>query len=176
MFAILSHTAAVMDNLHSTHIVDIINFLLKHGLDPNEIYEDDNIMNSIKYIDNEYLAADALTLLLGKGGKTDLVIPGECGDLFSSTDFDVWFDVTDQRDRQRFDALTHYWMALIGYGAKYAEDYIEIFSESHYGKSFNIKTLRNHRDYSFGVTHFGNKFAISIFDKSTLWEVARVVF
>ena len=74
----------VVPNLHSTYIVDVIRFLLQYGLDPNGIHEDCNIMDSLHYVDNEFLAADALALLLEHGGNHDLIVDGE--ELFSSTD------------------------------------------------------------------------------------------
>ena len=67
----------VVPNLHSTYIVDVIRFLLQYGLDPNGIHEDCNIMDSLHYVDNEFLAADALALLLEHGGNHDLIVDGE---------------------------------------------------------------------------------------------------
>lgn len=39
---------------------------------------------------------------------------------------------------------------------------------------FSLHKLRNHRNYGFCVIHLENDFAISIYDKATLWEVARI--
>jgi len=171
----ICHTEEVFPDLNSTYIVEVIRLLLQHGLDPNEIYDDDNIMNSIKFIDNEYLAADALLLLLEHGGKHDLYIPGKGETLFEDIDFEIWFGTNEQYDRQRFAAWVHSWMVLIGCGARYSKDFIQTFKPFDESENFDLEKLKNHRDYSFAVSHFDGKYAISIIDKKTFWEVARVV-
>ena len=162
----------VLPNLHSSYIPDIIKFLLLHGLYPNGVYEDDNIMDSLRFIDNELLAADALALLLEHGGETDLMIPGE--KLFEATDFEVFFAAVEMGNRQLFASIVHCWMVLIGYGARCDEDKMQAFREYNSSETFDWDKLKNHRNYYFGITHLENDFAISIYDKDTLWEVARI--
>lgn len=168
----ISRSKGVVPNLHSTYIVDVIRFLLQYGLDPNGIHEDCNIMDSLHYVDNEFLAADALALLLEHGGNHDLVVDGE--ELFSSTDFDVFFDAIEQYGRQKYASFVHYWMVMIGYGARCSEDKMQVFKEYDSSECFRFDKLKNHRNYYFGITHLENDFAISIYDKDTLWEVARI--
>ena len=172
----IPHTEAIMPNLHSTYIVEIIGFLLPHGLDPNAICDDENIMNILKYIDNEYLAADALMLLLEHGGRYDLWIPGEMNELSGSLYFDVWCDIGEQRNRQRFSALVHCLMVLIGYGARMKENAVKTFREFDSSVLFDPVKLKDHRNYSFCVAYVEDSPAISIFDKKTLCEVMRVQF
>lgn len=62
----------VIPNLHSTYLYDIIKLLLQFGLEPNGTYDDNNIMLSLKYIHNEFIAADTLALLLEHGGNPHL--------------------------------------------------------------------------------------------------------
>ena len=169
----IPHPTDIIPNLNSTYILDVLSLLLRYGLDPNAIHEDTNIMYSLIYIDNEFLAADALAMLLDHGGKPDLMLPGET--LFSTTDFDVFNYATDRYiDNQAYASLVHYWMVLIGYGARYENNKMQIFKELMSSKVFDLQKLRNHRNYYFGLTHMENKIAISIYDKETFWEVARI--
>ena len=170
----IPHPAAIVPNLHSTYILDIIKLLLRYGLDPNGVHEDDNIMNSLRFVDNELIAADTLVLLLGHGGKTDLIIPGEGDTLFNAADFAVFYDAVEQYDRQRYASLVHCWMVMIGYGARCGEDKMQAFRECNSTEPFDWDKLKKHRNYYFGITHLENDFAISIYDKDTLWEVARI--
>lgn len=42
---------------------------------------------------------------------------------------------------------------------------------------FEIEKLRNHEDYTFGLSHVeskGEPWSLHIFDKKTMWEVARL--
>lgn len=169
----IPHPSEIVPNLHSSYIFDVVNLLLQYGMDPNGVHEDCNIMDSLRFVDNEFLAADTLALLLEHGGKTDLTIPGEFESLFAETDFDVFFDAFVQSNRQRYASLVHYWMVLIGYGAQYDEDMMEAFRNLDSSEPFVLEKLKNHRNYFFGVTHLEKGIAISIYDKDTLWEVVR---
>ncbi len=170
----LPHTEEIIPELHSTHLYDVVNLLLRYGLDPNGTYDGDNIMHLLKYVDNEFLSADTIALLLEKGGKVDLAIPDTCASLFGEVDFDVFFDAIEQRYRQRYAALVHYWMVMIGYGARCGEGKMQVFREYDSSDVFDLAKLKNHRNYYFGITRLGDDFAISIYDKNTLWEVARI--
>ena len=170
----IPHPAGIVPDLHSTYILDVVKFLLRYGMDPNGVHEDYNIMDSLRFVDNEYLAADTLVLLLEHGGKPNLMIPGEGETLFNTLDFDVFFDAIEQYDRQRYAALVRCWMVLIGYGARCGEDKMQMFREYNSSEIFDLQKLKNHRNYYFRVTHLENDFAISIYDKDTLWEVARI--
>ncbi len=163
--------AGICPGLHSTYIVEIIRLLLEHGLDPNDIYDDENIMDRMQYIDNELLGADALRLLLEKGGDPDLNLPRE--PLFEAVDFDVFFAAIEQYNRPFFTSNVHCWMVLLGYRTRYWENCMQRFREYDSPDMFVLSKLKDHRKYSFALIRLEDGFAISIFDKETLWEVAR---
>ena len=171
----IPHPTNIVPNLHSTYIFDVVKLLLRYNLNPNGIHEDYNIMDSLRYIDNEFLAADTLALLLEHGGRVNLMLPAESETLFQATDFHVFFDAVEQYDCQRYASLVHFWMVLIGYGARCGENKIQVFREYNSSEIFNLQKLKNHRSYYFGLTHLENDFAISIYDKKTLWEVVRMM-
>lgn len=160
--------------LHSTYILDVLRLLLRYGLDPNGVYAGCNIMDSLRFVDNELLAADALALLLEHGGKTDMRIPGEEETLFQTMNFDVFFGAVEQYDRQQYVAIVHCWMVLLGYGARSGAKKIQVFREYDSAEVFDLRKLKNHRNYYFGILHTERGSAISIYDKKTLWELARV--
>lgn len=161
----------VVPDLHSTYIVDVIKFLLPHGMDPNGIHEDCNIMDGLKYVDNEFLAADAMALLLEHGGNVNLVIDGE--ELFRSINFDIFFDAVEQYDRHHYASLVHLWMVLIGYGARMDTKAFRVFKEFDSAEYFDLNKLKKHRNYYFGLSRPEKYLIVHIFDKDTLWEVAR---
>ena len=168
----IPHPTTIVPNLHSTYIYDIIKFLLQYSLEPNGIYEEDNIMNALQYVDNEFLAADTLNLLLEHGGDYNLSIDGET--LFEEIDFDVFFGAIEQYNRPYFAAIVHCWMVVIGHGVRCLADAMHVFKMYDSSECFDLELLKNHRNYYFGITHYEKSFAISIYDKETLWEVARI--
>lgn len=168
------HPSAKVLNVHSTYIYDIISLLLEYGLEPNGIYGEENILKNLQYVDNEYLSADVLALLMEKGGDSDIFIGGD--NLFEKIDFDIFFDANEQYNRRRYASLVHYWMVLIAYNSYYIKnsDKISVFNEFGSSVKFDLKKLRSHRNYYFGISHIENDFAISIYDRDTLWEVVRI--
>lgn len=161
-----------VDGLPSSYLFVVTEFLLKHGLDPNGIYDDYNIMENMQYVDNELIAADTLALLLEHGGKTDLMIPGE-GTLFDEIDGDVFYG-TDEMNRVMYRSLVHCWMVLIGYGARCDSRRMHAFREFDSVETFAWEKLKNHRNYNFGVSHLEKEYDIRIYDKETMLEVARI--
>lgn len=167
----------VISGLHSTYVYDVVKFLLSFGLLPNGIYLDGsdeyNILDSLKYIDNEYVAADTMALLMEHGGNPNLIVNSE--DLFRHIDFDVWFDTVEQYMRWRFDALVHIWMVLLAYGGK-TEDKapaVQVFNEYDSDDLFDLRKLKDHRNYYVGLSTLNGQRTIHIYDKKTFWEVAR---
>lgn len=171
----VAYTGGVVPGLHSTSIVAVIRLLLRYGLDPNGVYDGNNIMDSLQFVDNEHLSADALDLLLQHGGNLDLEL--EDGPFFKELDFRVVFDAVELHDRRVYSSLIHFWMVAVGNGAMYSGDKGKLifFKEYDSDTLFDPGKLRNHRNYSFCLTHLDKDFAIGIYDRGTLWEVARLV-
>ena len=96
---------------HAPYLYDTVKLLLKHGLNPNMIYEDMNIMQQLRFIETKYVAADTLGILLENGGRYDLAFDGEI--LFDEIDFDVVFGAIEQENRGRYDSLVHCWLVLL---------------------------------------------------------------
>ncbi len=163
----------------SSHMVDAVRILLEHGLDPNYIFTEAltdeittyyNIMDELRFIDNGYIAADTLTLLLENGGNPSLIIDEDS--LIREVNFELFFDLLNQEDRLRYDALVHYWMVLVGYGARLenGEACVDPCGD------FDIRNLRHHRNYYYGAIHSdrsNDHMEICFFDRKTNWEVAR---
>lgn len=163
--------AVVRPELLSSSLLDVMQLLLAYGLDPNAVSDDgDSIMHNLQFIDNEYLAADALALFFENGGSYSTLHDG--ADLFSLIDFDVIFDALNQQDRRKYDALVHCWLVYLGYGAKpRTGTALSIFHD------FDISRLKDHRQFTFALSHTsgrGEDWTLHIIDRHTFWEVARL--
>lgn len=168
----------ILSGFHSSYVYDVTKLLLDFGLDPNTIFWADeheyyNIMDSLMFVDNEYVAADTMALLMEHGGDPNLQIGRET--LYERVDFEVWFGSVEQEIRWRHDAWVHVWMVLTGYGGKIdgCDDLITRFREYDSQELFNPEMLRNHRDYYYGFSRESKEIVLHIYDKKTLWEVAR---
>lgn len=178
---------AVLDTSKiSAYMPQVIGLLLKYGLDPNADYEygdsiddiSDSIMYRLKYIDNEYVAADTLALFFEYGGKPEKVLNDD-----HDIDFDVIFDVFEQPDRRVFDSLVHCWFVLLAYTDNIIinkKEAVSLYPEQRCEcnlEDFKISDLKNHRNYYFGISNVsgrGEDWSLHIFDKRTRWEVARL--
>ncbi len=162
---------AVRPELRSAHIPEALKVLLEYGLDPNAVYDGENVMHSLKYIDNEYVAADTLALLFEHGGDCNMMFDGM--ELFIDLDHDVVFDAANQNDRRRYDALVHCWFVYLGYGAKLRNgaSAVDTFC------GFDISELKQHRNFTFALTYTPNRgetWCLHIIDRRNFWEVARL--
>ena len=170
----------IAPNLHSTYLYEVLSFLLEYGMDPNYTRDGDwCLMEHVIHVVNGYIGADCLKLLLENGGNPNLVTDHDT--VFSSIDHDVGFDANNQQDRRAYDSLVHCWMVLIGFGGRPTNGStpLDTFSEwlPQGEVPFELEKLKNHKDYTFGVTHTvnrGNSPTIHIFDKRTYWEVAKL--
>lgn len=163
-----------LPGLHSTYIVEVIRLLLKYGADPNAVFQtewgDCNLMEEIALIDNGYLGVDALVLLLERGGDP--------GILFEDAAFDIWFGSVEQKTRWLYDIWVHQWMVLCAFGGK-SEDkqwprWMKGYDEDgHYGIVFDVKRLKEHRNFSFCLSFEDGERTLHIFDKKTFWKVAE---
>lgn len=171
----------IVPGIPSAYIYDVVALLLKYGLDPNAVYqaggETYNIMRLVLFIDNEYIAADTMRLLLDHGGDPNLRTGIET--VFECIDEDIWFGAIEQEIRWRYDAWVHVWMVLLAYGGEIPGKgpMVETFRE--YGnymtdEKFDLKKLRDHREYYFGLTKDNYEYVLHIFDKRTFGEVARM--
>ena len=163
--------------LHSAYLYRVVELLLDHGLEPNAAAGGEPLLGWLPYIENEYVGADTLALLFEHGADPDLK-DGDGESLFLDLDFDISFAAQNQRDRRAFDAWVHSWLVYIGYGAKLEDGSlpVEVFEPGD-DTDFDISCLRQHRNYTFGLSHIhsrGECWILHIFDKRTMWEVARM--
>lgn len=169
--------ARLIPNQHSAFLREIIGLLLDFGLDAGFEADETNLLDELPHIVNEYVGADTLALLFEHGADPMLTIrDGES--VFSKLDFCVAFDAIEQYDRRRYDALLHSWLVFLGYGARREDGSLplELFVPRGSDFSFDITDFRQHRNYIFGLSHVrwqGESWALHIFDKRTMWEVAR---
>lgn len=157
----------VVPNLHSTYVCEVLSLLLLYGLDPNLIFEEENIMHYLRYLDNGYLAADALIMLFEHGGNPNLICDGES--LFEDVDFGVFYDAGEQQDRQRYSSLVHCWMVCLAFGGTLSNGNPPVKTF----RGFDLADLKDHRRFYFGITKGETWPDIHVFDKKDMWEVVR---
>ena len=102
-----------VEDMHSNSIVDGIRLLIKFGLDPNVIIDDDSVMWNTMYIDAPGIAASVLKLLLENGGNPNHYMPSEKETIFDYIDFKVSYD----EYTHEFFHTVQYWWLLMAYGA-----------------------------------------------------------
>lgn len=163
---------AVIPGLNSTHLLDVMRFLFPFGMDPNRIYDDYpyNLMSTILWVDNEYVAADTLRYIFEHGGDPNLMVDGRS--LYDDIAEDIGFGEVEQYARWRYDSWVHTWFVVLGYGGrpKDRELSLTLFKEWQKETVFSLEKLREHRNYSVTLLRDGD---IAIYDKNTFWEVAR---
>lgn len=155
---------------HSYYLYELIELLLKYGLDPNYEYDEATLTESIIWNGLKYIAADAMILLLKNGADIDKVLYGLGGSsIFNRVFFDVGADahVGNQPNRRRYEALVHLWFVMLAHENDLTG--IQVLN------GFDIKKLENHRNYDFCLVRvpngFGDSWSLRIFDKYTRWEV-----
>ena len=101
-----------------------------------------------------------MKLLLDNGGDPNLAV--EDGTVFSAIDRAVGYDTGGQIDRRAYDSLVHCWMVLVAYGGKPSNgsSALDLFDEWRPGTEeapFTLEKLKNHKNYSFAITHTANR-------------------
>ena len=165
-----------LPGIESSHLTEAIQILLEYGLDPNKIMvydygEETNIMLEMMFVHNGYQAADAAAAMLEHGGNPNLLVGNVS--LIHEMDFDILLNVIGEQEFIYFaDSVIHCWMVFVGYGAKFEDGGEPVDPVG----SFEISSLRNHRQYYYGVIHSDRSndgMEVCFFDKDTNWEVAR---
>ncbi len=169
----------------SSPLLETIRILLDYGLDPNLVHETgsrDNILSQLRFVMNGYQSADAAAAMFEHGGNPNLVLEYEDNPLIADLAFDVgWFVNGDVESRYVADQFMHYWMTVVGYGARYSDGALPVDTYEDYSFDvwkcgpFDVSAFRNHRQFYFGLLHNDEgKFAgIGFFNKKTNREVAR---
>lgn len=167
----------------SSHLLEAIKLLLEYGLDPNKTFDTDcheNILSELRFVMNGYQSADAAALMFEHGANPNLIIEDEGIPLIGDMDFDVgWFLYGDVESRYVADEFMHYWMVIVGNGAKFQDgsEVVKVFQDHSalHDELFDVSKLKNHRQYYFGIVNGEEKGPswVSIFDKATSREVAR---
>lgn len=169
-------------SLRSTNITDILRLLLEYGLDPNAVFNesaDDILLACLIHIKNEYVAADAVKLLIENGADVAL----EYNDVKFIDDllFKAAFDSIEMRNRDCFDSLVHVFMVVIAAldnewdGKPIVDVYPRRGCETD-SDVFKVSDLFEHRNFYFALTYTprrGENYSLHIIDRRTGWEVAR---
>ena len=157
--------------IHSDYLIDALRLLLAHGLDPNAVFDDDNIMWKMQWVDAPNVGADALRLLLEHGGDPNAVLPSEGESLFSYLNFSVSEDDHDKEYLHKVQC----WLVLMAYGGCWdnGETSIEMLNGN------DVKIFREFEQYDFTLEHLPNAKTVNtswlmhVFNIKTGEEVGR---
>lgn len=105
--------SVTIENMHSNYIIEAINILLEFGLDPNAIFDNDNVLWNAMWIDSPNVAASLMRLLLENGGDPNHFIPAEHDTLFEYIAFKVSYD----EYTHNYYHTVQCWLVLMAYGA-----------------------------------------------------------
>ena len=114
--------SVTIENMHSNYVVKAIEVLLEFGLDPNTIFDNDNVLWCAMWIDAPNVAATVMRMLLENGGDPNHFIPAEHETLFEYIAFKVSYD---EYTRDYFHTV-QCWLVLMAYGACWRDGGIPI--------------------------------------------------
>lgn len=109
-------------DMHSNYILDSISLLLEFGLDPNEIFEDENPMWNSMWIDAPNVGAAVLRLFLENGGNPNHCIPPDHETLFDYISFKVSYD----EYFHDYFFTVQCWLVLMAYGGCWSDGMIPL--------------------------------------------------
>ena len=169
----------------SAYMYSVFELLLRYGLDPNAVFNDWSVMTDLIWFGNNYSGADTLRLLLEHGADPMLPIDRNGDTVFEEVSFEVRFAAIELGRRWIYDAIVHSWFVLLAYqGNRESEFFFPVtvcpdthrYREEYDLEKFKIEDLKEHRNYSFGLTlpkEEQDPWVLHIFDKRSWWEVAR---
>lgn len=159
------------DHMNSNHLLESLQQLLNHGLDPNIcVGEDaDNVMWYLQFVDTPNIGASAMRLLLENGADPNLKLPPEEESVFDWLDFDVSYD------HYTYVYTVQCWLVLMAYGGCWENGNIPLTMLN--GNKVDIFKNFEHYDYSIEPLpqepgYYGC-WIMHIFDIRTREEVAR---
>ena len=169
-----TNSHGIVEGYCSSYLYQVLEFLMQRGIDVNAVFENDNnyynLMSSVMWVDNGYVAADSMRLLLENGGNPNLIVDDES--VFDEFTFDIFFGAIEQEIRWLYNYWVHTWFVLLAFGGDYGKG--NLFKE--YGKDevFSLHKLKDHRNYDFCLSRGTVGPDVRIFDKNTFWEVACI--
>jgi len=159
------------EKMHSNFIIDAIKLLLKYGLDPNDIVDDENVLWQTVWIDAPNVAASLMKLLLENGADPNHFIPAESETLFGSIATDLSYDISENGYTYRH--FVQCWLLLAGYGGcfKDGETPITMLDKN------SVEIFKDFEAYYYEIELFPeeygtNKWEMHVYDIKTKKEVA----
>jgi hypothetical protein len=110
------------ENMHSNYLLQSLQTLLDHGLDPNTIYNEENVLWNIQFINAPGAAGSAMRLLMEYGGNPNHCIPDDDETLFDSISFDVSYD----KYTHEYEYTVQCWLVLMAYGGCWSDGEIPL--------------------------------------------------
>lgn len=163
--------SVTIENMHSNYIIEAIQLLLEFGLDPNTIFDNDNVLWCAMWIDAPNVAASVMRLLLENGADPNHFIPAEHETLFEFIAFKVSYD---EYTHDYFHTV-QCWLVLMAYGACWRDGGIPI---TMLGKH-SVEIFKEFEQYDYKIEPLPQEpgkygcWIMHIFNIHTQEEVAR---
>jgi len=147
--------------------------LVESGLDANIVLKnadstEDNILNSLRYIDNKDIGPRILKTILEKNGTPNVMISGML--FFADVDDDLIFDIGWQlySDKWREELAFNFWLVNVGFGGKKFDGDCPVEMKA----GHSVEELKEFYNYTYKVYRNENDVCISILSKENGEEVA----
>lgn len=158
------------ETMHSNYLMQSLRTLLAHGLNPNTIYNDENVLWNIQYVDAPGVAGSAMRLLLENGGNPNLYFPADGETLYNYISGKISFDEIDDEYFNIFQC----WIVLLAYGGGQSGENVPLTMLNGHG----IDMLRDFEHYDFTVeplsqdAGYQGRCRMHIYNKNTGEDVA----
>jgi len=170
----------ISNELPALYLYDILALLLKYGMNPNDIhhtkYEEQNIMDLLRHVKFDDVAAKCMRLMLDNGGDPNLLIGGV--ELFIHIDYFVHFDIVegiyDGPKDFNIQPIIQCWLLMLAYGISLGEGIIPISMTDGY----NYEIFKEYERYRWDVRFYEPRspeygfYSVHFFDTVINKEVA----
>ena len=156
------------EELVSTNWVALFDLLLRCGLQPNLVLQDDehracwNVMDDLLFVANGDIAPRVMRMMMERGGDPNLEISGEA--LFEKLDFDIWFDMVEMQEMMwKFDIEFKCWLVLISYGGGGSDENRPLDMQNGY----RVEDLREFERFDYVLDFSGKTRALRVVCKES---------
>ena len=153
----------------------LFNVLLENGLDADLVICDDgrnyeNILQSIRFLDDGDLNARIARNILLLQGTPNIIIDGET--LFGEVDGNLMIDINLGLYPKKWmlDNAFHFWLVLVGFGGLI----IDGRSPVNMCDGYQVEIFRDFEKFDYRITYNTKEFDMEIFEKETGTIVATV--
>ena len=153
----------------------LFNILIDNGLDASLVICDDginfeNILKSVRYLDDGDLSARVLRNILSKGFSPNILIDGTS--FFEDVDSDLMMDIAMglYSHKWQLDNAVRFWLVLIGFGGVIKGDKLPV----NMCENYSPQIFKDFEKFDYDIIYANNDWELRITNKETNDLVATV--